>query len=62
MGAKKKYRVGFYYYTDCRVTWVGEASNSVSAIVLAQEALFSPVVDWCSYGKGFHITVEEVVE
>ena len=50
----KNFTVKFYYYTDLRCDWVGQATNELAALVLAMNEHALP--EWSS-GKGFRIEI-----
>ena len=52
------YEVCFFWHTDCRGDWTGEAPNEIGAIVLAMNA--QKIKEWCT-SEGFHIRVRRVI-
>jgi len=57
--ASKQFKVSFYYHTDCRTEWIGEASNDLAALAIATVAC-SDTEDWCDHGRGFKIVIERI--
>jgi hypothetical protein len=53
----KKYQVKFYYYTDLRCDWVGEAFDDRMALTLAL-AHFR-LNEW-AVSDGFHVTIHKI--
>lgn len=49
-----KYTVKFYYYTDLRTDWTGEAANEVAALVMAMN--HHNIKEWANE-KGFRIEI-----
>lgn len=52
----RRYLVRFWYYTDNRCEWEGEAANEIAAIGIAQTANKLKEA-WCT-APGFKISVE----
>lgn len=50
------YRVGFWWNTDLRCEWVGEAPSELHAIAIALNA--HRLNHWCLGDKAFKITVQ----
>jgi len=53
-----RYRVTFWYYTDLRCDWEGEAANELAAIGIAQT--HHKLTDWCNNALGFKLSVERL--
>ena len=53
----KTYSVKFWYYTDLRCDWEGQAYNCLSALALAMA--YHMVEDW-PVDKGFKVTIDKV--
>lgn len=55
--ASKRYKVSFYFYTDCRTDWVGEAHNDLAALAIATAAC-TATGNWCDLSPGFKVVIE----
>jgi hypothetical protein len=51
----KTYQVDFFYYTDCRAQWKGEAGNEFIALSLAMQTYKTP--EWANE-PGFKVLIE----